>query len=99
MLEASEPKALPPAIAIRAVAVELNWKLCERVRMRSGFPSRQRGEFRQAPSLPGSVTGDSWRLVLDIPVPLRNRETRVELGATNRQGLEASESVTIRRPR
>ena len=83
---------------IRLVAVELNWKQYERIQMRSGFPSRQRGKFRKAGSLPGSVTGDSQRLVLDIPVPLRKRETRVELRATNLQGLEASESVTIRRP-
>ena len=83
---------------IRAVAVELNWKLYERVLMHSGFPSRQRGEFRKAPSLPGSVTGESRHLVLDIPVPLRKRETRVELRATNLLGLEASESVTIRIP-
>ena len=79
--------------------MELNWKEFERVQMRNGFPSRQRGEFRKAGSLPGSVNGDSRRLVLNIPVPLRERETEVGLRATNSHGLEASDSVTIRRPR
>ena len=84
---------------IRSVVVELNWKEFERIQMRNGFPSRQRGEFRKARRLPGSVTGDSRRLVLDIPVPLRKRETQVGLRATNSHGLEASKIVTIRRPR
>ena len=122
VLEALEPKAQPPEIAItsdpgvsrdprswrlvaavqdesgiQSVVVELNRKQYERIQMRGGFPSRQRGEFRKARSLPGSVTGDSQRLVLDFPVPLWKRETRIELRATNLQGIEASESVTVRR--
>ena len=81
-------RLLPPATVGALPLDSTNWNLYERVQMRSGFPSRQRGEFRKARSLPGSVTSDSQRLVLDIPVPLRKRETRVELRATNPEAGE-----------
>ena len=79
---------------IQAVVVLVNWKEYERVQLRNGFPSRQRQGRRKA-GLPGSVTGDSHRLMLDIPVPLGKRLNSITLRATNSHGIEESTVVSI----
>ena len=84
---------------IRAVSLDLNWKQFERIELLGGLPTRRRGRFHKPGRLPGTVTGHGRHLVLDIPVPLGKRETRVELRATTIAGVEASAHVTVRRSR
>ena len=84
---------------IREVILEVNWKEFERIVMQNGLPSRRRGKFRSSRALPGSARGDSEYLLLEIPIPMQRRETRVSIRAENSAGAVASEVVHVRKER
>ena len=80
---------------ISNVIVFVNGKQWEQVQIRNGFPIRKRGSFRRSGTLPGSVTGNGERLVIDIPVPLPKQATIVRIRAENVKGLDDSEARTV----
>lgn len=85
------------ARGIRSVLIFVNGRELEAIQMRNRFPVRRRGKFRRFARLPGTVTGGSHALQIRVPVPLLKSATLVRISATNVDGFEATESVSISR--
>ena len=82
---------------ISEVVLYVNGKEVDKIQMLSGFPSRRRGKFRKSATLPGTVSGGSRELVIDIPVPLPNRRNVVRVAVTNLAGDTEYETLNISR--
>ena len=82
---------------ISEVVLYVNGKEVDKIQMLRGFPSRRRGRFRKSETLPGTVSGGSRELMIDIPVPLPNRRNVVRISVTNVAGQTEYETFDVAR--
>jgi hypothetical protein len=80
---------------LRAVILEVNGKELESIVLENGSPTRKRGGFRTARSLPGTVQGNGMRLTIEIPVELKKAVNVLAIRAENLRGLYGASSRTL----